>query len=152
MGEVTQRMATKDLFTPEQQQQIIAAIRDAELATSGEIRVHVEATCPDDDPIQRAIQVFGALGMHQTKEQNGVLFYLAVADRKFAVVGDKGIDQRVPAGFWDGTKDILRLHFAVNEYVTGLAEGIERAGQQLKQFFPRATDDANELPDDISFD
>ncbi len=145
-------MATKDLFTPEQQQQIITAIRDAELATSGEIRVHVEATCPDGDPVKRAIQVFGTLGMHETQEQNGVLFYLAVTDRKFAVVGDKGIDQRVPAGFWDSTKDILRQHFTASDYVAGLAEGIERAGQQLKQFFPRATDDINELPDDISFD
>ncbi len=145
-------MATKDLFTPEQQQQIIAAIRNAELATSGEIRVHVEATCPDTDPVQRAIQVFATLGMHQTQEQNGVLFYLAVTDRKFAVVGDKGIDQRVPPDFWDSTKDVLRRHFAANDYTTGFCQGIELAGQQLKQFFPRATDDTNELSDDISFD
>lgn len=145
-------MATKDLFTTEEQQRIIAAIRDAELATSGEIRVHIEATCPDPDPVQRAIQVFGTLGMHQTKEQNGVLFYLAVNDRKFAVVGDKGIDQRVPTGFWDSTKVVLRQHFAASAYVEGLCQGIELAGQQLKQFFPYAPNDTNELSDDISFD
>ncbi|MBC8156057.1 MAG: TPM domain-containing protein [Bacteroidetes bacterium] len=145
-------MTTKDLFTAEQQQRIIAAIRDAELATSGEIRVHIEATCPDPDPVQRAIQVFGRLGMHQTQEQNGVLFYLATHDRKFAVVGDKGIDQRVPTGFWDSTKDVLRHHFSTGDYVEGLCQGIALAGQQLKQFFPRATNDTNELSDDISFD
>lgn len=145
-------MATRDLFTADQQQRIIAAIRDAELATSGEIRVHVEATCPDPDPVQRAIQVFGTLGMHQTKEQNGVLFYLAVNDRKFAVVGDKGIDKHVPTGFWDNTKDVLRRYFAVGDYTEGLAQGIAMAGQHLKQFFPHTTNDTNELSDDISFD
>lgn len=145
-------MAAKDLFTTEQQERIVAAIRDAELATSGEIRVHIEATCPDKDPIKRAIEVFGHLGMHQTQEQNGVLFYLAISDRQFAVVGDKGIDQRVPADFWDSTKTVLRQHFAAGNYTEGLCNGIERAGQQLKQFFPHATDDTNELSDDISFD
>ena len=139
------------ILTPEQQQEVIAAIRQAERQTSGEIRVHIEANCPDGDPIKRAIEVFRHLGMHQTKEQNGVLFYLAHDDRKFAVVGDKGIDAKVPADFWECTKDLMRQHFAANEYSTGLSKGIERAGQHLKTFFPRATDDANELPDDISF-
>ncbi|HEX9959239.1 MAG TPA: TPM domain-containing protein [Fibrella sp.] len=139
------------ILTPEQQQEVIAAIRQAERQTSGEIRVHIEANCPDGDPIKRAIEVFRHLGMHQTKEQNGVLFYLAHDDRKFAVVGDKGIDAKVPADFWECTKDLMRQHFAANEYSTGLSKGIERAGQHLKAFFPRATNDANELPDDISF-
>ena len=139
------------ILTPEQQQQIIAAIRQAEGETSGEIRVHIEATCPEGDPVKRAIEVFQHLGMHQTKEQNGVLFYLAHDDRKFAVLGDKGIDAKVPADFWESTKNLMRQHFATNDYATGQSQGIERAGQHLKTFFPRATDDANELSDDISF-
>ncbi len=139
------------LLTPDQQQQIIAAIRQAERETSGEIRVHIEATCPDGDPVRRAIDVFRHLGMHQTKEQNGVLFYVAHDDRKFAVLGDSGINEKVPGGFWESTKELMRQHFAANNYAEGLSEGIERAGQHLKAFFPRASDDANELPDDISF-
>lgn len=138
------------LLTPEQQQQLIAAIRQAETETSGEIRVHLEANCPDGDPMRRAIEVFKHLGMHQTKGQNGVLFYLAHDDRKFAVLGDSGIDAKVPAGFWDSTKDLMRQHFAKNEYVEGLSQGIEQAGQQLKQYFPSVDDDQNELSDDIS--
>ncbi|NID13132.1 TPM domain-containing protein [Fibrivirga algicola] len=138
-------------LTPDQQEQIIAAIRQAERETSGEIRVHIEANCPDSDPVQRAVAVFKHLGMHQTKEQNGVLFYLAHEDRKFAVVGDQGIDAKVPADFWQSTKDLMRQHFAATDYATGLSQGIERAGQHLKTFFPRASDDVNELPDDISF-
>lgn len=139
-------------FTPDEQQRIIDAIRQAEKATSGEIRVHVEPHCVSADPVQRAIEVFARLGMHQTKAQNGVLFYLAHVDRKFAVVGDQGIDVKVPADFWETTKDLLRTHFAAGEYATGLSQGIRRAGEQLKQYFPYASDDSNELADDISFD
>ena len=138
------------LLTPEQQQQLIAAIRQAEHETSGEIRVHLEAKCPEVDPVQRAIEVFRHLGMHQTKQQNGVLFYVAHEDRKFAILGDSGIDANVPAGFWDSTKDLMRQHFAQNDYVTGLSRGIEQAGQQLKQYFPSVDDDQNELSDEIS--
>jgi uncharacterized membrane protein len=140
-------------FTPDQQQRIVDAIRQAEKATSGEIRVHVEPNCSTADPVQRAIDVFAQLGMHQTKARNGVLFYLAHVDRKFAVLGDQGIDAKVPAGFWESTKELLRGYFAKGEYAEGLSEGIERAGQQLRQYFPYdGVTDTNELADDISFD
>ena len=139
------------VFSAEEQHQIMEAIRQAELATSGEVRLHVEAKCPDGDPVKRAIEVFAHLGMHQTREQNGVLFYLATDDRKFAVIGDKGINERVHAGFWDSTKELLRNHFSQGQIVEGLCRGINEAGLQLKQFFPRLNDDVNELPDDISF-
>ena len=139
-------------FSADEQQRIVEAIRQAEKATSGEIRVHVEAHCAHADPVQRAVEVFAQLSMHETKDQNGVLFYLAHADRKFAVVGDKGIDAKVPADFWESTKNLLRSHFANGAYATGLSQGIEKAGQQLKQYFPYASDDINELADDISFD
>ncbi|ADB41813.1 TPM domain-containing protein [Spirosoma linguale] len=139
-------------FTQDEQQRIVEAIRQAEKATSGEIRVHVEPHCAHADPIQRAIEVFAQLGMHQTKEQNGVLFYLAYTDRKFAILGDKGIDAKVPDNFWESTKELLRSYFKSSQYAEGLSLGIERAGQQLKQYFPYASDDVNELADDISFD
>lgn len=140
-------------FTPDQQQRIVEAIRQAEKATSGEIRVHVEPNCSSADPVQRAIEVFARLGMHQTKAQNGVLFYLAHVDRKFAVVGDKGIDAKVPAGFWESTKDLLRSYFAKGDYTEGLSQAIEQAGQQLRLYFPYdGVTDTNELADDISTD
>ena len=140
-------------FTPDQQQRIVDAIRQAETATSGEIRVHVEPKCSTADPVQRAIEVFARLGMHQTKARNGVLFYLAHADRKFAILGDQGINEKVPADFWQSTKDLLRSYFVKGEYAEGLSLGIERAGQQLRQYFPYdGVTDTNELADDISFD
>lgn len=139
-------------FISAEQERIINAIRQAELATSGEIRVHVEAHCPSPDPVQRAIDVFHRLGMHETKLRNGVLFYLAHEDHKFAIVGDQGIDRQVPADFWESTKDLMRGYFAKTQYVDGLRLGIDRAGQQLKQYFPYdGATDTNELPDDISF-
>lgn len=139
------------LLSEPEQKSIVAAIHDAELQTSGEIRVHVEHHCPESDVIERAKQVFGHLEMDKTELKNGVLFYLAMTDRKFAIIGDAGIDQKVPANFWDSTRDILKSHFSQNNYSDGLCAGIKLAGEQLHIFFPRQSNDANELPDDISF-
>ncbi|TDB68824.1 TPM domain-containing protein [Arundinibacter roseus] len=139
------------LFGKEEQDQIVQAIQEAEKQTSGEIKVHIEQHCPDADVMERAKVVFGELGMHTTQFQNGVLFYLAYQDRKFAVLGDKGIYEKVPHDFWESTKDKLRLHFKASEFSIGLCEGILEAGLQLKKYFPYQSDDTNELPDDVSF-
>jgi uncharacterized membrane protein len=138
-------------FSKTDQERIVAAIRNAEMATSGEVRVHIEQSCPETDVMERAKQVFAQLGMHQTALKNGVLFYLAFGDRKFAVLGDKEIDKRVPAGFWDAIRDQMRAHFVKEAFSEGLSTGIEQAGQQLKKYFPRQDNDTNELSDDISF-
>jgi uncharacterized membrane protein len=139
------------LLSEPEQKAVVAAIHEAELRTSGEVRVHIEHHCPDSNVIERAKQVFGYLEMNKTELKNGVLFYLAMTDRKFAVIGDAGIDQKVPSGFWDGTRDVLKTYFSKNEFAEGLAAGIKLAGEQLQSFFPRQANDANELPDDISF-
>lgn len=144
-------METQLLFGEADQKRIVAAIHQAELQTSGEVRVHIEAQCPTDDVLERAQELFAELGLHRTALQNGVLFYLATQNRKFAVIGDKGIDQKVPAGFWNDVKDTLRGHFSAGRFTEGFCAGIELAGYQLKTYFPRQADDANELPDDISF-
>ncbi len=138
-------------LTPSQQEQVLAAIRSAELVTSGEVRVHIETNCLENDVIERAKQVFADLGMHRTDLKNGVLFYLATDDRKFAVLGDKGINERVPDNFWNNVRDTMRAHFKKNEFAEGLSQGIQLAGEQLKMFFPRQANDINELSDDISF-
>lgn len=143
--------APHSLFGKEEQQRIVSAIQEAEQRTSGEIKVHIEAHCPDADVMERAKTVFGELGLHTTQEQNGVLLYLAYEDRKFAVLGDKGIYDKVPADFWESTKEKLRAHFKKDEFSEGLCEGILEAGQQLKKFFPYQADDTNELPDNVSF-
>ena len=139
------------LFSETEQKSVIEAIRVAEMATSGEIRVHIEQTSSESDVVERAKKVFAELGMHQTELKNGVLFYFAVKDRKFAVLGDQGINERVPDDFWNHIRDVMRGHFDKNEFSEGLSKGIEQAGEQLKTYFPRQDNDKNELSDDISF-
>lgn len=140
----------KDLFTKEERKQITDAIKEAELNTSGEIRVHIEKKCPED-VLDRAAFWFGKLKMHKTEKRNGVLFYLALKDRKFAIIGDAGINAVVPEGFWDNIKDTMAGHFKEGEFTRGLSEGILMSGEQLKKHFPYQSDDVNELSDDISF-
>ena len=144
-------MKASSFFTKEQQAHILASVRDAEKATSGEIRVHIETSC-HEDVLDRAAWVFKKLGMNKTAERNGVLFYLAVSDRKFAIIGDAGINAKVPSGFWDEISDLLKKKFRESKFTEGISEGIVLAGEQLKMHFPHSKDDVNELPDEISFD
>ncbi len=143
-------MKPSDFFNKEDKEKITLAIRDAELNTSGEVRVHIEGKCTGD-VLDRAAYVFEKLGMHQTRLRNGVLFYLAVENQKFAILGDAGINAVVPDNFWDEIKNLMLNHFKKNEFADGLAEGIQLAGKQLKQHFPYQQDDVNELSDEISF-
>jgi uncharacterized membrane protein len=139
-------------ITPAQEEALVAAIKQAELRTSGEIRLHIEDKCPTPEPLDRAAQVFAELKMHQTKLRNGVLFYLAWQSRQFAVIGDAGINSAVPDEFWEVVKEAVIEHFRQEHYVLGLERGIQLVGEQLRQLFPYdAATDVNELDDSISY-
>ena len=140
----------RNFFNKEQQQQIVSAIQKAELNTSGEIRVHIENHCKGD-VLDRAATVFENLKLHKTKLRNGVLIYLAVKDHQFAILGDAGINQKVPENFWDEIKQLMLENFQQGAFANGLAKGIVKAGEQLKKHFPYQEDDVNELSDDVSF-
>ncbi len=144
-------MNASSFFTKEQQALILASVKEAEKETSGEVRVHIE-TSLTGDVLDRAAWVFKKLGMHKTDERNGVLFYLAVSDRKFAIIGDAGINSKVPAGFWNEISELLIKNFKEGKFTEGLSEGILMAGKQLQTHFPFKKDDVNELSDEISFD
>jgi uncharacterized membrane protein len=144
-------MKASSFFSEGQQAQILASVKEAEMETSGEIRVHVE-TSLKGDVLDRAAWLFKKLRMDKTAERNGVLFYLAVSDRKFAIIGDAGINAKVPAGFWDDVSELLKKSFREGKFTEGLSAGILLAGKHLKTHFPRRSDDVNELPDEISFD
>ena len=143
-------MSASNFFTPEEQQQIVDSIKQAEKNTSGEIRVHIENRC-SGDVMDRAAQVFSKLKMHETKLRNGVLIYLATKDRRFAIIGDVGINQKVEDNFWDSTKEAMLEKFKMDKFCDGLCEGILSSGEQLKSYFPYQSDDINELSDEISF-
>ena len=143
-------MSVHKYFTEENKLQITNAIRVAETNTSGEIRVHVESYC-QDDVLDRAAYIFEKLEMHKTELRNGVLFYLAMKDKKFAILGDAGINQKVPEDFWESTKDLVIAKLKEGKFSDGLAAGIIKAGEQLKAHFPYQKNDVNELSDEISF-
>ena len=143
------RLFSRHLLSAGDRKRLVAAIGTAEHATSGEIRVHVQRRC-GDDPQRDAVQVFERLGMTRTAARNGVLIFLAMRDRRFAVIGDTGIHAAVGDEFWQGVADAMRPHFQRGELATGLEAGILAAGQALKRHFPHHRNDVNELPDTIS--
>lgn len=143
-------MGKNKLINEAQQKAIQAAIAEAELNTSGEIRVHIDAKCAGD-PMEKAIQVFENLKMHTTAKRNGVLFYVAMADKKLAILGDQGINAVVPEDFWDAIRDAMISAFKKGAFAEGLIEGILTAGQQLKSAFPLLENDENELSNEVTF-
>ncbi len=140
----------KLLFSPQEEALIITSIKEAEKNTSGEIRVHIEKKCKGNE-FERGLVVFEKLKMHDTKDRNAVLFYLAAESKKLAIIADEGINQKVPANFWDNIRDGLVAHFKTENYTLGLAEAITKCGLQLKTYFPYQSDDTNELLDTISY-
>ena len=143
-------MDAVNFFSKEQKALIKSAVQEAELNTSGEIRVHIDNRCKED-VLDRAAWWFAKLNMHKTEKRNGVLFYLAVKDHKFAILGDGGINAVTAEDFWDEIKEKMLDHFKEGKFAEGLKEGILMAGEQLKEHFPYQQDDVNELPDEISF-
>lgn len=143
-------MKASQFFNEEQKKLINGAVKEAELNTSGEIRVHIESDCKED-VLDRAAFLFEKLEIHKTELRNGVLFYLSITDRKFAILGDAGINAVTPDNFWEEIKETVLNHFKNAEFDIGLSTGIKMAGQALKEHFPYQKDDVNELSDEISF-
>ena len=143
-------MKPSNFFKEEEKKLISESIQEAEKNTSGEIRVHIESKCAGD-VMDRAAYLFEKLKMHETKLRNAVLFYLALDDKKFAILGDAGINQVTAENFWDNIKDAMLKEFTGTNFTSGLSIGITMAGEQLKEHFPYQRDDINELPDEISF-
>ena len=143
-------MRASTFFSDEQKKLIISAIEEAEKNTSGEIRLHVEMRC-HGDVMKRAARVFQKLKMQCTQLRNGVLFYMAVSDRQFAIIGDCGINEKVPEGFWDDIEKHMTELFTQGLFTEGVTDGIRMAGEQLKKHFPYQADDVNELSNEISF-
>ena len=142
-------MNLEKFLNEKEEKSILEAIKIAETNTSGEIRVHLEFECKGD-VMERAQKVFTKLKMHKTELRNGVLFYVATESHHFAILGDNGIDEKVPASFWNETKELVISHLKNGERASGLEAGILKAGEQLKTFFPYQSDDKNELSDEIS--
>jgi len=133
-----------------EKKEIIQAIQKAECETSGEIRLHLEGKV-EGDPIEHAKAVFENIGMTATEQKNGVLILLCVASRRFVILGDKGIDDKVPNNFWDEIVIAMQSKFKQDNFADGLIDGINKIGENLKAFFPYQKNDVNELSDEISY-
>jgi len=142
-------MFDKAFFNSEQKEIIKRAIQEAELNTSGEIRVHLSKTC-SESVLDCASYWFEKLKMHKTIQRNCILFFLASNDKKFAVIGDVGINRKVEHDFWDHIKDNMLLDFKNDRFTEGLVNGIQIVGKQLKQHYPNKKTKSNNLPDEIS--
>ena len=139
----------EDFLSAEQEHIIIKAIKIAEKNTSGEIRVHIEKTA-SKPPLEKALEVFYSLEMDKTEQRNGVLLYIAVESKQFAILGDEGINAKVSEDFWVLEKELILTHFKKADYTKGIELAILKVGEKLKEFFPYQDDDTNELSDEIS--
>ena len=139
----------ESFLSAQEEHAVILAIQKAEKNTSGEIRVHIEKQSKKPT-LERAKEVFLFLEIHQTKQRNGVLFYVDVHNKQFAILGDEGINKLVPANFWEKEQQLVTQFFAKKEFENGLTEGILKVGEKLKEFFPYQSNDSNELSDEIS--
>ena len=146
------KLFNKHFFSRPEEEQIVETIRQAELCTSGEIRVHLHTSSCTKATMDAALETFYSLGMDKTALHNGVLIYLATKEKKFVILGDEGINNKVSDDFWDSTRNKMQAQFRKGDFVQGLCDGIQEAGEQLKEHFPYESDDENELPDEISYD
>lgn len=142
----------KPFFSPDENEQIVQSIREAEVQTSGEIRVFVESRCKYVDALDRAEEIFSKLKMEKTRLRNGVLFYIAIKDKQFAVFADSGIHTATGKKYWEQVVKEVTSHFSKENIVVGIVTCIIKIGQALKTYFPYDKEiDKNELPDEIVF-
>lgn len=140
----------RSYFSKEEKELIAKAIEKAELKTSGEVRVHIEANCKED-VMDHSAYVFEELGMHKTELRNGILFYVSIENHKFSVLGDVGIHQKVGDEFWSSIRVAMLSHFREGDVCKAICTGIDLAGSALAKHFPYQSDDVNELSDEISY-
>ncbi len=138
------------LLHPRDQRDIIQAVRTAELHTSGEIKVHVEARCLAADPYTRAVQLFEKLGLHRTLARNGVLIYVATHDRRFSIIGDSGIGEPPGAAFWTEAMRPLSIALRRGASGEGIVAAIRVLGERLNKRFPARPGDKDEIDNEIS--
>ncbi|MBK7098865.1 MAG: TPM domain-containing protein [Sphingobacteriales bacterium] len=140
-----------DIFSKEEKEKIVQAIRNAECSTSGEIRVYIEGKCKYIDPVERATEIFYNLQMQHTHDRNGVLLYVALRDRQIAIFGDEGIYKKTGKEYWEKLVSGILGHFNRENFATGISEYVRQIGEGLTHHFPYQTHDHNELPDEIVF-
>lgn len=143
-------MKAPDYFSASDRERIKNAVSMAESVTSGEIRVFIDDYCKGD-VMEKAAYVFSRLGMNRTLDRNAVLIYIAMSDHQFAVIGDKGIHEKVGDEFWKGIFSHSASRFKLGEFTEAIVDAVQVVGERLKDYFPLKEGDRNELDDDMVF-
>ncbi len=142
----------KDILSASENERIVAAIRACETTTSGEIRVYMENKNPLVNPLERAAIIFQKMKMFETAHRNAVLLYVAVKHKEVALFGDSGIHEAVGSAFWDNEVKMMLKHFQNGDMGEGIEKCVRDVGRVLAEKFPyNASEDKNELPDEIVF-
>jgi uncharacterized membrane protein len=142
-------MRTKEFLSQLEHDGIVAAIREAETKTSGQIRVYIQRGNLNGDPLIAAQKKFYRLGIHKTAERNAVLIFVAPRAHKFAVVGDKAIHEKCGEAYWQRIVDLMREHFRHERFSDAIVDAIRDIGGVLAEHFPKRSTSSNELPDEI---
>jgi uncharacterized membrane protein len=142
-------MRTKEFLSKLEHDRIVDAIRVAESKTSGEIRVFIQRGRLNADPMVAAQKKFHRLRMHNTRDRNAVLIFVAPRAHKFAVIGDKAIHEKCGEEFWERVVDLMRGHFQKEKFSRAIVDAVEEIGKLLATHFPKRSTSSNELPDEI---
>ena len=121
-----------------------------QLKTSGEIRIHLQRKVREDF-MEHGKEIFEKIGMTQTEDRNGVMIFMGLASHRFAILGDRGINEKVPEHFWEDVIAPMTTHFKEDRFADGVVEAVIMIGEKLSAYFPYERDDVNELPDEISY-
>jgi uncharacterized membrane protein len=143
------QMRTREFLSKLEHDRIIQAIHEAESKTSGEIRVLIQRGKLNSDPLVAAQRKFHRLGMHNTRQRNAVLIFVAPRVHKFAVVGDNAIHEKCGNEFWRRVVERMRAHFQNEKFSDALIEAVKEIGTVLESHFPKTSDDTDELPNDV---
>jgi uncharacterized membrane protein len=131
--------------------EIVAAIAEAERHTSGEIRVYISRRHRPDG-LASARDRFARLRMHETRDRNAVLIYVAPVAQTFAVLGDEAAYVTCREDMWPEVRDAMAADFKAGRFSEGIIRAVGLVGAELRRHFPRRPDDRNELPDSVITD
>lgn len=137
-----------EIFDSSELKKIEEAVTEAEKLTNAEIKPAIINYCWGSLH-KKAKIVFEKYKLHNTRERNAVMIMLVVKNRELLIYGDEGITQKVGVDFWVKTKDEMIKSFKENDFLKGMIDGIQNAGEQLAKYYPPSEDDVNELSNEV---
>jgi len=132
---------------------ISAKISEIELITSGEIRVSIKEKKSfserNQDLRDLAEKEFYKLNMHQTRDKIGILLFFLLNERKFYILADEGINEKVAFDVWESVSEEIQENFKNGYFSKGIITGVKNVGKLLGEHFPIKPDDVNELTNKV---